>query len=349
MNDKDELRYKNALYTIELLEKQLNEANRVLKKYNRFEYAIQRCIAISKWPIDKAKELLLKRELRKGLLTNGLNTEIVRNPRIIVSLTSYPGRINAVPATIASLLKQSVKPDVIILWLAEEQFPKRKLPGIYQFIKDAGVKIAFCHDYRSHKKYYNSFKNFENDIVITVDDDIMYEGDVIEKLYSSYIRYPQAVSALGIQRIRFYDDGKIKNWNEWIGGYIDKERVPSHHFFATGSGGVLYPPGCISKEIFNSSTMMRLCPTHDDLWIKIMEVIQGTKVVSAEKISRTHGTVIRGTQRNLAFGIINLSNEGEGNDRQMKAVLDEYDNWYNEATLSEIMAYDLDVSQLTRR
>ena len=31
MNDKDELRYKNALYTIELLEKQLNEANRVLK------------------------------------------------------------------------------------------------------------------------------------------------------------------------------------------------------------------------------------------------------------------------------------------------------------------------------
>lgn len=37
---------------------------------------------------------------------NGLNHTETREKRIIVSLTSYPGRINAVPATIGSLLNQ---------------------------------------------------------------------------------------------------------------------------------------------------------------------------------------------------------------------------------------------------
>lgn len=53
-----------------------------------------------------------------------------RNEKIIVSLTSFPGRIHLVHKTIQTILLQSVKPDLIELWLAKEQFPN--LEKIYQ-------------------------------------------------------------------------------------------------------------------------------------------------------------------------------------------------------------------------
>ena len=55
-------------------------------------------------------------------------TKEKRFPKIIVSLTTYPGRIDIVHKTIITLLQQTMKPDEVILWLAEEQFPDKKLP-----------------------------------------------------------------------------------------------------------------------------------------------------------------------------------------------------------------------------
>lgn len=45
---------------------------------------------------------------------SGLATES-RNPRLIVSLTSYPERMSEIHFSIYSLLKQKTKPDMLIL------------------------------------------------------------------------------------------------------------------------------------------------------------------------------------------------------------------------------------------
>ena len=42
-----------------------------------------------------------------------------RNPRLIVSMTSYPERMHDMHFALYSLLKQTLKPDEIVLWLAE--------------------------------------------------------------------------------------------------------------------------------------------------------------------------------------------------------------------------------------
>ena len=57
----------------------------------------------------------------------GITTQ-KRNKKIIASLTTFPNRINSVHKTIATLLTQTLKPDEVILWLAESQFPYKKLP-----------------------------------------------------------------------------------------------------------------------------------------------------------------------------------------------------------------------------
>ena len=65
----------------------------------------------------------------------GLNTEH-REETYIVSITSFPARINEIWITIETLLRQSFKPDKIILWLGEEQFPDKQLPESLTMLKE---------------------------------------------------------------------------------------------------------------------------------------------------------------------------------------------------------------------
>ena len=63
----------------------------------------------------------------EALPENPLNTE-KREKKIIATLTTYPARINCVHLAIKSIMLQTYKPDRIILWLADSQFPNRVLP-----------------------------------------------------------------------------------------------------------------------------------------------------------------------------------------------------------------------------
>ena len=267
---------------------------------------------------------------------DGLNKTERRNPRIIVSLTSYPARINMVPYAIASLLNQTMKPDKIILWLGEEQFPGEKLPAIFERVKKSGVEVNFRADLRAHKKYFYAVKEYPEDIIITFDDDIIYDDNLIETLYSSYVRHPECVSAMRVHRINFDADGSIASYSDWDmeSGQKDYE---SHQYLATGVGGVLYPPHSLHEEVFNVEALKKLCLMNDDIWLKFMEVMNGTKVVPAVDKRMIVGDMIFNSQV-TALWKSNVT--GGGNDTQIKAVLDEYNARPEGKTLLEIIRED---------
>ena len=77
----------------------------------------------------------------------GLNRK-PRKQRVIVSFTSYPKRIGDVWLVVETLLRQSMKPDAVILWLAESQFPGRldDLPKRLVAQQERGLTIRFCDD-----------------------------------------------------------------------------------------------------------------------------------------------------------------------------------------------------------
>lgn len=281
-----------------------------------------------------------KKNVKRALCFNkdGLNKTESREKKIIVSLTSYPGRINAVPGTIGSLLRQTVKPDKIILWLGEEKFPEQKLPPIFDELRKCGVEIRFRPDLKSHTKYFYAIQEFPEDLIITVDDDLLYRETLVEELYRSYLNYPNCVSALRVHKMRFNDDCTLKKYAEWHIEYSGEIGSCSHQYFATGVGGVLYPPHVLHSEVTNLENIQKYCHNHDDLWLKIMEVMNGTKVVLAADSKKQNNGQIMGTQKtgqwkeNVVDG---------GNDRQTEAVLGVYDNYPNkEMSLCEIMAMD---------
>ena len=112
--------------------------------------AINRIMGIAlKRMLDLFMPRYLKRTAAKA--GYGLNTK-KRNETYIVSFTSFPARIEDIWITIETLLRQSFKPDKIILWLAEEQFPDKKLPESLIKLTERGLSIEYCEDLRSHKK-----------------------------------------------------------------------------------------------------------------------------------------------------------------------------------------------------
>ena len=76
---------------------------------------------------------------------------------MIVSLTSYPARMETIHQCLDSIYAQSMQPDKVVLWLAEEQFPNREkdLPDSLLEDLDAGkIEVFWCDDLGSHKKYF---------------------------------------------------------------------------------------------------------------------------------------------------------------------------------------------------
>ena len=138
------------------------------------------------------------------LLTKGINKERIiydienfkdsgikeqpRNPKLIVSLTSFPERMYDLHFCLYSLLTQTLKPDEVILWLAAEEFPNKEadLPQKVLQLKDNGLTIKWCENIGSYKKLIPTIREYPNDIIVSADDDIFYPAEWLERLYNSY-------------------------------------------------------------------------------------------------------------------------------------------------------------------
>ncbi|MBQ6012154.1 MAG: hypothetical protein IJL23_03465, partial [Alphaproteobacteria bacterium] len=176
--------------------------------------------------------------------SNGIN-RTKRDKKIIVSLTSFPQRMKDIHYAIFSLLKQTVKPDKIILWLGKDKFPNKEqdLPETLLNLKKFGLTIKWCKDIRSYTKLIPALKEYPDDIIITVDDDIYYPEYLVEKLYKAYLKNKNMVHCLRAHKIKFNQDETILPYNDWE--KCIQNVKPSFNNFLTGVGGVLYPPKCL--------------------------------------------------------------------------------------------------------
>ena len=197
-------------------------------------------------------------------------------PRVVVSLTSYPARIQFVHKAIDSISSQSITPDEIRLYLAENQFEEGMRSVSSDLIKRTKetpcFSIHFCpEDIKPHKKYYYVMQECRDAVIITMDDDVEYPENTIERLLESFVRFPHAVSCLRGHSIKMYDCETFAPYSKWIVAE-KKIGIPSYGSFATGVGGVLYPPESIPPEAFNLERIKRDCLFADDLWLKWMEL-----------------------------------------------------------------------------
>lgn len=241
-----------------------------------------------------------------------------KGQQVIVSLTSYPKRIDTVSRPIMDIMRQTVKPDRIILWLSKDQFPDEhsELPIELLDLEKLGLEIRFVEgDLKAHKKYFYALREFPEDLVITIDDDLVFDREAVAALLEGHKRHPEAVIALR-SHIVGMQDGEIMPYNDWESEQ-GSTQTPSHLTFATTGAGTLYPPHCLPKEAFNEAAIKALCLDADDIWLKVMELIADTKVVLARPVRKM--AILPYTQW-CSLWNTNRSR----NDEQLSALLEHY-------------------------
>lgn len=199
---------------------------------------------------------------------------------IIVSFTSFPARIKDVWKVVKSLKNQTIRPEHIILWLSQEQFPKREsIPQSLLECEDRIFEIRIVEgDIRSHKKYYYAMRDFPDKVIVTCDDDIYYHKDMIQNLIKTSRIFPHCIIANTTKQLRFDQNGELIPYQEWN----DMITPLSHdNLVQIGEGGVLYPPHSLSNLVFRQDLIRELAPFADDLWLNLMARLNRTKIVQS--------------------------------------------------------------------
>ncbi|MDD6285954.1 MAG: glycosyltransferase [Methanobacteriaceae archaeon] len=250
----------------------------------------------------------------------GIEEDNKRDMRIIVSLTSYPKRMDDVCYTLYSLLNQNLKPDKIVLWLSEKAYSEGipSVPDKVLKFRQNGVTIKFCEDIKSYKKLIPALREYSDDIIVTADDDIYYPPEWLESLYFSHKKYPRDVMTHRARKI-ICEDGIISKYEEWP--LIKQEEESSYFNFFTSGGGVLFPPNSLDSRIMNMELAEAICPFADDLWFWAMTVLNKTKIhVVGNNI---HRITYVNPARDIVFNKDTLwCYNQEHNDEQLDKVLE---------------------------
>lgn len=274
------------------------------------------------------QERFLKSLTRKQLLEEqilnckepGVTSEKYCDNEVIVSLTSYGRRVNSVCYAIESIMQQVKKANRIILWLGEKDYD-RILPCTLQSQIARGLVVRKTRDIRSYTKIIPSLIEYPNSVIITVDDDIMYDFDIIGNMIDSYLQVPDAINACRCHVMKYTSNHRIMPYNKWLWNTFD-DKYNQNNFF-TGVGGVLYPPSCFDAEVFNEDVFLNICRTADDVWLNAMARKSNVKINKVPTKSSMGEDYIE-LYDVQDMGLRNDNVQGKGNDMQIYQVWEKY-------------------------
>jgi hypothetical protein len=236
----------------------------------------------------------------------------------IVSLTSFPARIQSLHLVVQSLIEQSLPPREIHVWLGRDEIAGRSwLPRALLEFESAGLRIHFSpRTFHQYDKFLHSGARHVDRPFVIVDDDVIYPTDSMQALVDGHRLFPKAVVANRCHRMAVSPEGFIRPYGEWA-REIRVER-PSLTAFPTGAGGVLYPPGFLSQPlVLQVRDVLANAPYADDLWLKACALALGIPTMST-RFSDGASWYLRYTPT-MREGALHATNVDLGlNDMQMR-------------------------------
>lgn len=256
--------------------------------------------------------------------TSGISTEKHCRHELVVSMSTHGIRLHEAYLAIESLLQQSMKPNRIILNISKDEFINTPLPQTIQMQMLRGLEVNYCEDYLSYKKIIPTLRRFPNAVIITADDDCLYNYDFIENLLISHLKDPTAIWANRIHKITKNNDGTLKSYLDWE-QQISNQEGSSNLFFFTSVGGVLYPPHSLYKDVTRDDIFMNISKFNDDVWCFAMAILQGSPIKKSFTHSETGNDFLSVLEvQNDALCIENTNSDNCRNDIIIKAVFDKY-------------------------
>lgn len=251
-------------------------------------------------------------------------TPKTEKPKVIVSMTSHPPVIQYAVMTIQYLLNGSVLPDKLILYLTFSQFKDIEIPeSLLKLARENPIFEIRNYDknLRSYCKLIPALKDFPDDIIVTVDDDVAYHRDMLRDLLNMHAKHPHAVIAHRAKRIK--PGQPYRSWIQyhWY-DFLFKRIHESYLNLQTGVGGVLYPPHSLRKEMMDESLFTKLAPTTDDIWFWAAAAVNGYPVIPVPfGVNKPKGV---GKPKELALKTFNFKGDKDRNVAAFNAIMEQF-------------------------
>ena len=201
----------------------------------------------------------------------------------VVTLTSHADRIRRVFAAIESIGRGRRRPRRILLYLGR-QYEPQPLPRSLQRLQGRGLEVIYVDDVGPHTKYYPYLlanERFDHPLV-TADDDKLYPRDWLAGLLDAYRARPDLIHCWRAREIRTGSGGLLP-YREWP---LCASTNEAFHHFATGVGGVIYPPAFLQALKSAGDRFRDCCPKADDLWLHVTALREGFRVRQIEEQAR---------------------------------------------------------------
>ena len=250
---------------------------------------------------------------------------MLKQKKVIVSLTSFPAAINYAKEAIKSILMGNTLPDKLVLYLTFSQFEDNKIPlELKNLANDNPLfEIRNCdEDIRSYRKLIPALKDFPNEIIVTIDDDVSYHKNMLRDLLHLHKQIPQVIIANRAKKIKLkvpYRKWKKYRWYH----FLFKKLHYSFKNIQTGVGGVLYPPNSLNKEMIHSNLFKEIAPTSDDIWFWGAAVANGTYIIPFPfgKYNKPQGLK---KPKNLSLKTVNFKKGKDLNRTALEKILQKY-------------------------
>lgn len=248
----------------------------------------------------------------------------MQKQEVVVSMTSFPAAIPYAVKAVGYILRGSVLPDKIVLYLTFSQFGDGGIPQeLQQMAADNPIfEIRnYDRDIRSYRKLIPALRDFPDAVIVTVDDDVAYHKNMLRDLLRLHEQMPDAVLA---HRAKLMKPGlPYRKWSKyrWY-SFLGKKIHRDYRSIQTGVGGVLYPPHSLKEEMLDVEMFTKLAPTTDDIWFWAAAVANGTYVVPVP-FGRNKPRGL-GKPRSLSLKTGNFKTGIDRNAAALKAIVENY-------------------------
>ncbi len=251
-------------------------------------------------------------------------TQHTLKQQVVVSMTSFPEAIPYATQATKSLLKGSVLPDKLILYLTYSQFTDIEIPTELKSLSESNPIFEirnYDRDIRSYRKLIPALIDFPDAIIVTVDDDVAYHKHMLRDFLNLHAQIPDAVLAHRAKRIKWgkaYRSWKKFRWYDFVFKKIHKSFLN----LQTGVGGVLYPPHSLKKEMMDVDLFTKLAPSTDDIWFWAAGVANGYPVIPVPfGYNKPRGL---GKPKKLSLKTTNFKGETDRNVSALNAIIEHY-------------------------
>lgn len=201
-------------------------------------------------------------------------------PPVYLSLTSIYNNQSILLNTLRTVLKQTVMPDRIFLylseeaWLLDEGFPGRVItnPALKTLLDENPIiSVEWVENTGPFRKLLPLLKEkWEEDcLIITIDDDLHMIETFVESMVIDYNLYGCSISNEG----HTPSFSSIYDFEYWT----RSRPVPSSLTnFGVGCGGILYKPEFFRRTkdvLFDKSIYLSTCDKQDDVWFYLMRLL----------------------------------------------------------------------------